>query len=201
VKSILVGVTGAFGSGKTTVTAFFEEWGCPVIRSDDVARTLMENDADIRTALMRDFGGGIFSHGTLDRKLLAATVFQNKDKLRLLNSIVHPKTIETVFALCERHISQGSRIVFVESALIYSAHIEEKFDFIIAVLAPVDCIFDRVRSQRGLSEDEIGKRLKSQTESEAQNKHADFIIRNAGAMEELKRNAQLILNLIKAYLT
>ncbi len=200
-KSIIVGVTGAFGSGKSTVAAFIEEWGYPVIRSDDVAKTLMENDAELSVAIRRDFGDDVFSHGILDRKKLAGIVFQNAEKLRLLNSIVHPKTIDTIFSMCARHVADGRRIVCVESALIYSAHIKDRFDFIIAVLATPERIMQRVSLQRGLSVEEIGKRLGSQIENEAQYKLADFIITNAGSLEELRRNAQLIFSLIKAYLT
>jgi dephospho-CoA kinase len=201
VKSIIVGITGNIGSGKSTVAAFFEESGNPVIRSDDVARNVMENDLAIRTAIIRDFGFVAFSGDKIDRKKLATIVFNNPEKLRLLNSIVHPKTIETVFSMCAKHVSQGDRIIFVESALIYSSRIEERFDFVISVLAPAHLVFNRIQLQRGLSVEEIGDRLSAQQQSESQLNNADFIIRNEGTLDELRRNTQFIYSLIKAYLT
>ena len=88
-----VGLTGGIGSGKSTVAGIFGVIGVPVAFADAEAKRLMNEDAGLREAIIRQFGAEAYPHGTLDRKYLANKVFADPAKLQLLNSLVHPVTI------------------------------------------------------------------------------------------------------------
>jgi dephospho-CoA kinase len=199
-ESILIGITGPIGSGKSTVAGFFQEWGGVVISSDDVARSIIEKDPELREAIRKEFGVTLLPGSISDRKKLAAIVFHHPDKLRALNALVHPPTIDAVFSMSSKFISEGLRIVVVESALIYSAGIENRFDFIVSVLAPLSAIIDRLQKKRGLTKASINRRLENQKPDEARYAKADFIIRNNGNLDELRRNSEFVFHLIKGYL-
>ena len=118
----------------------------------------------------------------------------------MLNAIVHPPTIEAIFTQSDEHFRAGVRIVAIESALIYTAKLEEKFDYILAVLSPPELIIERLRQQRGLTEAEIQERLDTQASVADRCKGADFILRNAGTVDELKQSCHLIFRIIESYL-
>jgi len=91
--TLRVGLTGGMGSGKTTVAAVFAALGIPVYSADDAAKRLMNEDESLKAQLIEKFGENTYTNGLLNRAHLAAEVFTDKDKLTLLNSIVHPATI------------------------------------------------------------------------------------------------------------
>src|SRR5688572_10156412 len=86
-----IGLTGGIGSGKTVVADIFRQLGVPVYEADAEAKTLTENNSEIKSELRKDFGSEIFlKDDSLDRKKLASLVFSDSEKLMRLNSIVHP---------------------------------------------------------------------------------------------------------------
>ena len=92
--TLKVGITGGIGSGKTTVCKVIETLGYPVYYSDIEAKKIIETDSDVILAISDLFGSDIYNSGCLDRKRLASLVFNNKELLAKLNSIVHPAVIE-----------------------------------------------------------------------------------------------------------
>ena len=85
-----IGITGGIGSGKTTVCKLFETLGIPVYYADERAKYLMQHEHFLIDQLKKNFGDEVYENGRLNRALLAEKVFNNKPKLELLNSIVHP---------------------------------------------------------------------------------------------------------------
>ena len=87
---LTIGLTGGIGSGKTTVCKMFERLGVPIYYADDRAKYLMQHEHYLIDQLKRKFGEEIYDDGKLNRKLLAEKVFNDRPKLELLNSLVHP---------------------------------------------------------------------------------------------------------------
>src|ERR1019366_7111200 len=85
-----IGITGGIGSGKSTVCKMFEALGVPVYYADDRAKYLMQHEHFLIDLIKKNFGEAIYENGKLNRSLLAEKVFHDKDKLNLLNSLVHP---------------------------------------------------------------------------------------------------------------
>src|SRR6188768_2266247 len=88
-----VGITGGIGSGKSTVSKIFELLGVPVYYADTAAKEIMHTDAALKAKIQEHFGPGIYKNGVLDRAALGKIVFNDKEQLELLNSLVHPATM------------------------------------------------------------------------------------------------------------
>ena len=90
---IQLGLTGGIGSGKSVVAKVFETLGIPVYYADDAAKKLMNTDEGLKKEIIKNFGEESYIHGELNRKYIASIVFNDKEKLELLNSLTHPATI------------------------------------------------------------------------------------------------------------
>ncbi|MDQ2862223.1 MAG: dephospho-CoA kinase, partial [Bacteroidota bacterium] len=113
-----IGLTGGIGSGKTTVAHIFEVLGIPVYYADDAAKKLMSENADLKTAIKIAFGDEAYHDGKLNREYISAIVFNSKEKLQVLNSIVHPATINDALAWFK---NQSAPYVVKEAALIFES--------------------------------------------------------------------------------
>ncbi|MDB5283910.1 MAG: dephospho-CoA kinase, partial [Bacteroidota bacterium] len=89
-QMLKIGITGGIGSGKTTVCKMFEALGVPIYYADDRAKYLMQHEHFLIDLIKKNFGEEVYENGRLNRSLLAEKVFNNKAKLDLLNSLVHP---------------------------------------------------------------------------------------------------------------
>lgn len=172
---IKVGLTGGIGSGKTTIARIFETLGIPVYYADDAAKKLMNDNADLKKSILNHFGEDSYKNNELDRKYLAAIVFNDKEKLELLNSLTHPVTIKDA----EEWISkQTSPYIIKEAALLFESGAAEHLDYVIGVYAPQHIRIKRVIERDGISSEEVMKRISRQMEEETKMKHCDFVITN-----------------------
>jgi len=170
-----VGLTGGIGSGKTTVARILETLGIPVYYADDAAKTIMNTDTGLRELIMQHFGEASYTDGQLQRKYLADIVFNNPEKLALLNSLIHPVTIRHSEEWFRR---QTTPYAVREAALIFESGASENLDFIIGVYAPKHIRLQRVMHRDGLSAEEIRKRMDRQINEEMKMKLCDAVIRN-----------------------
>ncbi len=198
----IIAITGGFGSGKSTVANYYKEQGYPVINTDNLAKDIMTNDAYVKTQLTKAFGNKILNeNGEIIFQNLSNLVFDNsaksKDNLAKLNQIVHPPTIQAMINKIEEYIEEGVEIIFVESALIYEAALDEGFDYIIVVDAKEDIRIKRIMEKTKLSETEIRNRISEQISTQVKVNLADFVIENNGTIQKTLDNAAFILDLIK----
>lgn len=198
VQALKVGITGAIGTGKSEVTRILRARGYPVIDADQVARRLTETSAEIREALRRRFGAGIFDEqGNLRRRELAQVVFRDPAALRDLNAIVHPGMIEEIRREMGRLASEGRSPIFVEAAVIYEAGMEGLFDVVAVVAADLPEAVRRVTRRNGLSEQEVWDRYRSQIPLEEKIRRADYVIWNNGTLRDLEREVERFLVWLK----
>ena len=198
VQALKVGITGAIGTGKSEVTRILRARGYPVIDADQVARRLTETSAEIREALRRRFGAGIFDEqGNLRRRELAQVVFRDPAALRDLNAIVHPGMIEEIRREMGRLANEGRSPVFVEAAVIYEAGMEKLFDVVAVVAADLPEAVRRVTRRNGLSEQEVWDRYRSQIPLEEKIRRADYVIWNNGTLWDLEREVERFLVWLK----
>lgn len=197
-RSHVIGITGGFGAGKSIVSRAIVSKNYPVILSDALAREVIASDNSIQQKIRRAFGDQVFDRNNiLQKKALAEIVFADADRLRTLNAIVHPVVLRVMKEKIQTLCTQGQKLIFVESALIYEAEIEKMFDYIIAVTAPVENILRRISRRDGSTFDEIHERLAQQMPSEDKATRADFVIRNETTQTDLKKNTYFILSLIE----
>jgi len=172
-----IGITGGIGSGKTFLTKLFKALGVPVYNADEEAKRLMNSDARIKKQLIELFGAATYKDGKLDRTFLAAIVFSDKEKLELLNSIVHPIVIQEAKDWAER---QTSRYSLKEAALLFESGSYKELDYTILVTAPMDVRIQRVIKRDGVTEQQVRERISKQLSDEEKLLLADFVIVNDG---------------------
>src|SRR6187399_3223326 len=128
-----VGLTGGLGSGKSTVAKIFETLGVPVYYADDAAKRLMNGDEHLKKRIVENFGKESYSGNLLNRSWLASAVFNNPQKLALLNSLVHPVTIADAEEWMKM---QTTHYAIKEAALIFETDAYKHLDYVIGVSAP-----------------------------------------------------------------
>jgi dephospho-CoA kinase len=170
-----IGLTGGIGSGKSTVARILETMGIPVYYADDAAKLIMNTDLGLRKEIQQHFGEASYRDGQLDRKYLAGIVFNDAEKLALLNSLIHPVTIKHSEEWFRR---QSAPYAVREAALLFESGASENLDFIIGVYAPKPLRIRRVIKRDGLTVEEIEKRMNRQINEEMKMKLCDAVIRN-----------------------
>lgn len=170
-----VGITGGIGSGKSTIATMFEVLGIPVYYADGAAKKLMNEDVFLKEQLTAAFGKEIYQHGMLDRSYLSGLVFNNPEKLALLNSIVHPATI----ADAENWMQlQHSAYAIKEAAILFESGANKYVDKVIGVYAPAALRISRVMQRDNSTEEAVMARMNKQMEEEKKIKLCDYVITN-----------------------
>ena len=170
-----IGLTGGIGSGKSTVAQIFEVLGIPVYYADIAAKRLMNEDAEIRSAITRVFGHGAYANNILDRKYISSIVFSDPAKLESLNGIVHPATKKDG----ENWMSlQTTPYAMHEAALIFEAKVSDRLDYVIGVSSPQELRIKRAMERDNLSREEVLKRMSKQLDEELKMSKCDFVLIN-----------------------
>jgi len=170
-----IGLTGGIGSGKSTVAKIFETLGIPVYYADEAARTLMNTDTGIISAVKKYFGEESYVNEELNRPYIASQVFTDNYKLDLLNSITHPATIADAKKWMQKQTAPYS---IKEAALIFESGSAEGLDYVIGVYAPVALRIKRVMDRDKISREDVLKRMGRQLNEEMKMKLCDFVITN-----------------------
>ena len=183
----VIGLTGGIGSGKSTVSQYLAELGAVIIDADKVTHEVLNPDNEIGLDVITEFGQDIVTpEGNIDRKKLAEIVFNNLEALSRLSQIMHPRMYQIVKDRLEEYRRQNVNIVVLEVIALIEANWTPLVDEVWVTVADEDTIIDRLKKQRGLSEQEILQRIHSQMPSEERVKHADVVISNNGSIDELK---------------
>jgi dephospho-CoA kinase len=172
-----IGLTGGIGSGKTTVAQIFEVLAIPVYYADQAAKDLMNRDADLKKKVISAFGSAVYKQGTLDRTYLGGLVFENAEKLALLNSLVHPVTLRDASEWMQ---NQKTPYAVKEAALIFETQMEKFFDYVIGVTAPQSLRLERVMKRDQTSSENVLLRMQQQMDVNEKISRCDFVIENDG---------------------
>lgn len=177
VDMLKIGITGGIGSGKSTVCRVFELLGIPVYSADDEAKKILDANPTVKEQLLLLFGMGILDERKLiDRKKLAALVFDNKEKLQQLNNIVHP----AVGLHFEKWLDANSNAPYIikEAAILFESGAYKAVDKVITVTAPVELKIERVMQRDKASRQQVEQRMANQLSDEDKIKRSDFVIYN-----------------------
>jgi len=170
-----IGLTGGIGSGKTTVARIFETLGIPVYYADEATKRLMNDDLSLKQSIIHHFGEASYKNGELDRKYLAGIVFNDREKLELLNSLTHPPTIRDANEWMQR---QKTSYVIKEAALLFESGAVGQLDFVIGVYAPQTLRIQRVVDRDKVNAEEVKKRISRQLDEKMKMKLCDFVVVN-----------------------
>ena len=191
----IIGLTGGIGSGKSTVAKYLISKEVPVYIADDEARKLMQSKAVIN-AIVKVFGPEVLGNdGLLDRKALANIVFNDKEKLALLNGIVHPKVKKHFEAWVEKNKTHP--FVVKEVAILFETQGHLQCDKTILVTAPLDVRIERTMKRDDVTKEEVLIRIQNQLPDEEKVKLADYIIQNINLEDTYNQIDELLKDLYK----
>ncbi len=199
---VIIAITGGFASGKTTAAKYIEQKGFPLIYTDSLAKKIMTENEDVIENLIKEFGNIIFaSKGVLNAQWLGELVFSENDeaqrKLQNLNRIVHPAVIDEMILEIEKLAKAGNNLIFVESALIFEAELEDGFDYIIVVDCQEKLQIERAKQRTNLENKQIINRINSQISLSEKAKQADFVLKNNNSIKELHKAIDGVLPILK----
>lgn len=173
--SIIIGLTGGIGSGKSTVAKIFAQLGIPVFDADATAKAIMNEDRSVKTKLIELFGEDAYKENQLNRPYIAQIVFEDAFKLQQLNAIIHPITIQYAKDWASK---QSAPYVIKEAALFFESGSSEGVEKIIGVTAPKHIRIQRVMQRDQMTREDVIKRMEHQLEDSLKMKLCDWVIQN-----------------------
>lgn len=171
----IIGLTGGIGSGKTTVAKQFIEAGIPVYIADEQAKKLL-HQPEIISQIETTFGDSVLDDNQISRAKLAQVVFNDSEKLALLNSIIHPAVKKHFQHWLNEH--QAFPYVVREAAILFESGTYHDCDFIISVIAPVEERISRVMQRDHVDRAAVLVRINNQWTDEQRISKSDFVIEN-----------------------
>lgn len=187
----LVGLTGGIGSGKTTVACMLATLGASVIDADAVGHEVYRSGTETFARVVEAFGAEIVgADGEIDRAVLGPRVFADPAALARLNAIVHPRISDEIRRRVDTRLAaEPTRPVVVEAAIMLEAG-WRFFDRIWVVIVSRETAIARVVASRGLSRDEVERRLDAQMSNAERRRLADRVIENDGDVAALRAQVE-----------
>ena len=191
-----IGLTGGIGTGKSSVSALFKEWGAYIFDADVVAKDIINNNDTAQSELIAEFGTDVLgADNKIDKKKLARIAFSDEDHQLRLNIIIHPYVFNEIDATFDKVLADGNHEVFVvDAALIYESGADTHMDYVIVVTSHLRIRTERVMTRGGLTLDEFLQRVELQWPDEDKVHMADFVIHNNSTEEHLAAEAKKIYN-------
>ncbi|HQE34315.1 dephospho-CoA kinase [Flavobacterium alvei] len=171
----IIGLTGGIGSGKTTIANLFREANIPVYIADDEARKIMQSP-EIIEEIKNTFGSEIFDDTILNREKLSQIVFNEPEKLKLLNAIIHPAVRKHFQNWVLNH--EKYPFVIYEAAILFESGSYKNCDLIITVTAPIETRIERVIQRDKTTREQVLKRINAQWDDTQRISKSDFVIVN-----------------------
>jgi dephospho-CoA kinase len=188
-----VGLTGNIAAGKSTVIELFKRWGATVIDADSLARDAEAPGTAVLAAIAKRFGADVLARGgRLDRAALRGKVMGDDAALAALNAIVHPAVQQRRLELQRAAAERGDAIVINDIPLLFEVLDPAQFDVIVLIDAPVALRRTRLRTLRGLSNEEADRMIAAQMPAERKRPQSQHVIENAGTLAELEKQAKKI---------
>ncbi len=201
-----VGLTGAIGSGKSSVGKMFAGLGAHVAEADGIARRFLQPGQAVYDEVVRRFGHNILnSDGTIDRKKLANAAFGtpgHPGNVQELNSIVHPAVGRYQEEwMTDMGNADPEAVVVVEAALIFEASLQRQFDRIVVVICPFETRLRRWMSRHQVDEAaarrELERRMAAQWPEEKKVAAANYVIDNSGSEAETEAQVRAVFARLK----
>jgi dephospho-CoA kinase len=174
---MIVGLTGGIGSGKTTVAKLFQNFDTVAVYIADLeAKKIMNSSDSVRTKIIDVFGKSTFKNNQLDRAYLASIVFNNKEKLHLLNSIVHPEVKKNFQEFLQLHRKKA--YIVYESAILFETNNQQQFKYVISVFATLEERVLRVIKRDHSTKQQVLDRINQQWKEDKKLLLSNYLISN-----------------------
>ncbi len=186
-----VGLTGGLATGKSYVAALLQQWGCHLLKADELGHRLLRKGEPCYIPTVERFGPAILrADGEIDRAALGAIVFSDPSALEDLNAIVHPVVFQYEKDWMDSiEASEPSAIAVVEAAILIETGNYKSFDKLIVTWCPEDLQVERAVA-RGATESEVRRRLQRQIPVDEKRAYADYIIDTSGTFRETEEQSR-----------
>jgi dephospho-CoA kinase len=192
---MIIGLTGGIATGKSTVSSYLKKMGYKVIDTDEISSEIIENKVIIDN-IIKEFGSGILSGKKIDKKKLKKIIFEDEEKRKILNSIMHPEIISKV-KLKIKEFSLNNELLIVDMPLLYEVSFENEVNKVIVVYLPFEIQLQRVMSRDNMDYNDSCNAIRSQMSLKEKVDKADYILDNSGTLEELKEKIYKLIQNIK----
>jgi len=193
-----IGITGPIASGKSTVASLLKEKGAMVIDADRIARDVVEPDKPAWKEIVAYFGEDVLLHDRrLNRRKLGKIVFENPDKLEVLNKAIHPPVIDEINKRV-KHVEAeygDGKVVVIDVPLLIEVGLHKQCDLTVVVTADKNIRRQRLQ-EKGLTKEEAESRVAAQSEKEKLEEQADIVIENNGPFAELEKKVDELWDVI-----
>lgn len=198
-NKIVIGLTGSFGSGKTTVAKILSSYGIRIIDADKIARSCFNRKNKIYRRVVSVFGDKILGPGrNIDRSKLGKIVFSSQELLGKLNRIVHPEVIR-IIKLKINSVKKG--VIVLDAPLLLEAGLRKAVDSLVVVTISKDKQFSRLIKKTSLKRADIARRIKYQIPLRVKARLADFIIDNNDSLAETRKQVKELIMKLRENLT
>lgn len=193
----VVGLTGQSGSGKTMVSDYLGDCGYSIINADLVARAVTVRGSACNRELSKLFPDCVNEDLELDRRKLGSIVFNDKEKLSLLNDTIFPYINELIEIEIREFEQIGSSIVILDAPTLFEAGADKHCDMIISVISDDNLRENRIIKRDNLPREQVSARFASQKPKSFFVKHSDYVIENNGTKEALLNSVKSLFDKIK----
>ncbi len=182
---LTVGLTGGLASGKSHVGRQLEELGCLLIKADDLGHQALAAGGEAYRPVVEEFGDGVLRpDGAINRRALAAIVFDRPDRLARLNAIVHPVVRDHTRRLVGEFAARAPHgIAVIEAAILIETGSYKNYDRLIVVTCSEQQQIERAMDRDGVTREEALSRLRRQLPLEEKIRYADYVIDTSGSRE------------------
>jgi dephospho-CoA kinase len=194
-----VGLTGGLACGKSFVGEALASLGCYLLQADQLGHEVLRPGGAAYADVVREFGPGILAPtGEIERRALAAQVFESPERLALLNSLVHPPVLRQEEEWMARIADQDPHaIAVVEAAILIETGSFRRFDKLIVVSCEEQQQIERARKRDGVSREDALARLRRQMPVSEKRQFADFIIDTSGTKQETLRQTRTVYEALR----
>lgn len=192
---MIVGLTGGIASGKSTVSKMFKELGAEIIDADIKAKEISQRE-DVASEMKNIFGNKILNeNGKIDRNKIKEIVFSDKEKLKMLNNLIHPKVMEE-FKKIKENADKNDIIIF-DIPLLFETGMDKMCDKIMLVFVDINTQIKRMIERDNITEELAVKIINSQMSLDEKLKKSEIHIENNGTLENLREKAENIYRELK----
>lgn len=194
-KPLIIGLTGSIGMGKSAVAAMFVDEGVPVFDADAAVHDLQKAGGALVPAIESAFPGTTGPQG-VDRQALGAAVFGDRDRLKLLESIIHPAVAERRRAFLESH--QGADMILFDIPLLFEKGGQAGVDIVVVVSAPAPVQRERVLARVHMTPDKFEHILGLQMADAEKRARANHVIDTGKDLSETRADVHALVKKLRA---
>ncbi|MDA3866592.1 MAG: dephospho-CoA kinase [Salinivirgaceae bacterium] len=189
-----IGVTGGIGSGKSLICKVFKiRYNIPIFEADKEAKKLINTDKSLKEEIIKLLGSSSYTpEGKYNTKFVASVVFNDTEKLKKLNTLVHRKVRVAFDSWAQQ---QNAPYVLQEAAILIESGGYKQLDEVIVVTAPESLRIKRVQQRDKMTKEQVLQRISKQLTDNERMAYAGFIIENNGTISILEQVEKIHLKI------